>query len=125
MQILTGLVVAFWLFWPVFSAGATKDYAWEHPGRDPYIGTIDFAVEAKPMPKEAKTKLVEMMKKANVSFDRFKQAVEASDLSAEEKVKVLERAKGRSFFAKEHLEEYLAGQKPLLESLVKEIDTSV
>jgi len=125
MQILTGLVVAFWLFWPVLSAGAAKDFVWGHPGRDPYIGTIDFAVEAKPMPKEAKTKLVEMMKKANVSFDRFKQAVEASDLSAEEKAKVLERAKGRSFFAKEHLEEYLAGQKPLLESLVKEIDTSV
>src|SRR3989338_7295229 len=88
MQILTGLVVAFWLFWPVFSAGATKDYAWEHPGRDPYICTIDFAVEAKPMPKEAKAKLIEMMRKANVSFSRMKQAVEASNLSAEERAEV-------------------------------------
>ena len=125
MQILTGLVVAFWLFWPVFSAGATKDYAWEHPGRDPYIGTIDFAVEAKPMPKEAKAKLIEMMRKANVSFSRMKQAVEASNLSAEERAEVLEKAKGRSFLAKEHLEEHLAGHKPLLEQLTKEIDTSV
>ncbi len=125
MQILTGFVVAFWLSWPLFTAGATTDYVWEHPGRDPYVGTIDFAVEAKPMPKEAKAKLVEMMRKANVSFDRFKQAVEASDLSAEEKAKVLDKVKGRSFFAKEHLEGYLAGHKPLLDQLTKEIDTSV
>lgn len=118
-------VVAFWMFWPLFAAGATTDYAWEHPGRDPFTGTIDFAVEAKPMPKEAKAKLVEMMKKANVSFERFKQAVEASDLSAGEKARVLANAKGRSFFAKEHLEEYLAGHKPILDELTKEIDTSV
>src|SRR3989344_1007841 len=125
MQILTGLVVAFGLWWRVFWAGATKDYAGEHPGRDPYIGTIDFAVEAKPMPKEAKAKIIEMMRKANVSFSRMKQAVEASNLSVEERAEDLEKAKGRSFLAKEHLEEHLAGHKPLLEQLTKEIDTSV
>src|SRR3989338_11002810 len=108
MQILTGLVVAFWLFWPVFSAGATKDYAWEHPGRDPYTGTIDFAVEAKPMPKEAKAKLIEMMRKANVSFSRMKQAVEASNLSAEERAEGPEKAKGGTFPPKENPQQRLA-----------------
>lgn len=125
MQIITGLVVAFWLFWPIFSAGATADYAWEHPGRDPFTGTIDFAVGVKPMPKEAKAKLIEVMRKANVSFERFKQVVETSGFSAEEKKRVLDKAKSRSFMAKEHLEEYLAGHKPILDELTKEIDTSV
>ena len=86
---------------------------------------MDWVVEGKPMPKEAKAKLIEMMRKANVSFSRMKQAVEASNLSAEERAEVLEKAKGRSFLAKEHLEEHLAGHKPLLEQLTKEIDTSV
>lgn len=124
MQIITGLAVAFWLFWPMLSAGATADYAWEHPGRDPFTGTIDFAVEAKPMPDSAKVKLVEMMRRANVTYERFRQVIEASGFSAEEK-KVLDKAKSRSFLAKEHLEEYLAGHKPILDELTKEIDTSV
>ncbi|MDZ4284324.1 MAG: hypothetical protein U1A28_00690, partial [Patescibacteria group bacterium] len=106
------------------AAGGERRMRWTRPAGDPYVGDVASAIRRFALPSTVEQRFIEQISRSVVTFEVVRTEVERSTFSRAAKDNMLRRARQRSFFTRERLED-LKLPSLLANALTGRIDTTV